>query len=466
MIPDTSTKAEAAGRAHAHALVALEGLPVALVVAVTAALAWAGGSILSGAWLGWESLVGLALAAVLISGAAAAPPRAAVIGLTGLFGLAGWDALSLRWSPVPSLARDEALLVLFYVLAALIVAVSLRTEDGRTIAAALVVAAAGALGVATAIELALGAHPENLYDGGRLSAPIGYANGQAAAFALAFWPAVALAASRRLPVAARAVLFACAGVCIAGWIATQSKAAGVGLAAGGILLFAVSRERLRLLVPAVLAAAIGAAAYRPVTAPYRAVEAGAAAAARHAGRSWLLVAAEAVGVGLAYAAADRTIVVAPRVRRLAAIAVAVLVAAGAAGGAAAIALHVRHPESYVAAKWHAFKWPPASETGSSHFETLGSDRYDMWRVAFDAFRAHPIAGIGARGFGVLYLQKASIQRSPARSHSLELDALSETGIIGFALLALGLGGLFVAAAAGSRTRAVSAAIVASAVGWL
>jgi hypothetical protein len=464
---DTSPAAVSiASAARTWPAVAFEAVPVAAVVAIAAALSWAGGSILAGDWLGWETLAGLVLAVVLAAGACAVPSRAAVTGIAGLTALAAWDALSLRWSAVPALARDEALLVVFFVVAALVPLVSLKTEAARTLALATVVGAAAALGLATAARLVLSAHPEDLYDSGRLSAPIGYANAQAAAFALVFWPGIALASTRRLPTAARAVVFASATVCLAGWVATQSKGAGIGLAAGGVVFFALTRDRLRALLPTLVAAAIAAGAYRPVTAPFRAPDAALAAAARHAGGALLVVAAAAVAAGLAYAAADRAIAVPERIRRRLAIVVVGLLAALAVFGAAAAAVHVRHPEAFVQKRWNTFKRPPVAETGSSHFQTLGSDRYDMWRVALDAVRAHPLAGVGARGYGVLYLRKASIQRSPQRAHSLELDVLSETGVVGFVLLAAGLGGLLVAVAQRARAWAPGAAVLAAATGWI
>jgi hypothetical protein len=55
-------------------------------------------------------------------------------------------------------------------------------------------------------------------------------------------------------------------------------------------------------------------------------------------------------------------------------------------------------------------------------------------VALHDFEDHPVAGIGSRGFGSSYLQKRHSPDTPARAHSVELDALSELGIVGFALL--------------------------------
>ncbi|MGZ8648148.1 MAG: O-antigen ligase family protein, partial [Solirubrobacteraceae bacterium] len=81
---------------------------------------------------------------------------------------------------------------------------------------------------------------------------------------------------------------------------------------------------------------------------------------------------------------------------------------------------------------------PETETASSHLLSLGSNRYDFWRVAADEFRDHPLAGIGARGWDVAYLQQGRSEETPRRSHSLELDVASEEGIVGLGLLALAL----------------------------
>ena len=66
------------------------------------------------------------------------PPRAALLGLAGLLGLAVWTAASAAWSPVPSLARDEALLVAFYAVVFTIAVTTLRTPGVRRIAVELV----------------------------------------------------------------------------------------------------------------------------------------------------------------------------------------------------------------------------------------------------------------------------------------------------------------------------------------
>ena len=60
---------------------------------------------------------------------------------------------------------------------------------------------------------------------------------------------------------------------------------------------------------------------------------------------------------------------------------------------------VDHPGRYVGDRWRSFKHAPYDESGRNHFISLGSNRYDFWRVALTEFRDHPVAGIGDRGFG-------------------------------------------------------------------
>src|SRR5205823_14967013 len=54
-----------------------------------------------------------------------------------------------------------------------------------------------------------------------------------------------------------------------GWLTAQSKGGIVALAASAALVFGLSPMRLRLLPPTLIAAALSAAAYRPLTAPFR-----------------------------------------------------------------------------------------------------------------------------------------------------------------------------------------------------
>src|SRR5205085_2896468 len=197
--------------------------------------------------------------------------------------------------------------------------------------------------------------------------------------------------------------------------------------------------RLRALPPTLVAAALVGAAFRPLTAPYRASTADLASTIRHAGMVSLLLVVVAAVVGLVYAALDRRIVVSARAHRVLSFVALLALVAALLGGAGAFAATVDRPGHFLADKWRSFKTLPSTRQGSSHLFSLGSNRYDFWRVALRTFEDHPLAGVGGRGFAAAYLQDGRSIETPQRAHSLELDELSETGIVGFTLLVLGLG---------------------------
>jgi O-antigen ligase len=420
-------------------------LPAIALLVLTGVLAWTEtGSIEARDWLFYAILASLLLAVVLAAGVAVVPPRAAIVGLGALLLFAVWQSISIAWSPLPSLARDEALLTLFY---AAVLAVAILTVRGRAeglVVTAGVAALGGGLALATAIAVRFGNDPAPYFVGdGRLAWPVTYPNGDAAIFLIGLWPALVLAAERRLPSLLRGLALGAAAAALAGWLLTQSKGGGIGLAASVIVVLAVSPQRLRLLVPTAIAAVLVGPQFRPLTAPYHAGT-DFTSAARHGAFTLFWLAAAAVVAGTAYAVLDRRIEVSARAQRVAGVAVSALALVAMAGAVAAFFTSVDHPRRFASDKWEAFKHLPTDEQAQTHFVSLGSNRYDFWRVALHEFTHHPVAGIGARGFGPAYLVEGRSTETPARAHSVELDALSELGVPGLLLLVVGLGGpLFV-----------------------
>ena len=113
--------------------------------------------------------------------------------------------------------------------------------------------------------------------------------------------------------------------------------------------------------------------------------------------------------------------------------------------------------TFVQDQWEIFKRSQATESGSSHLVNLGSNRYDFWRVSLAGFEEHPLAGIGGRGFGPRYLQYGDSYETPTRAHSLPLDALLETGIVGLILLLAAFAAILVGLARRLSTVAGAAA---------
>lgn len=413
-------------------------------------MAWAtNGSIDAGDWLPYALIVCVVLAAALLSGIAVVPARLPLLAAALLVGFGLWTAASIAWSPLPSLARDDALLVLLYAGAFLVPVLTLRSQPERLLAATVSVVALGLLALVTAVETATASTPADTYTEARLDFPVSYWNGAAALFLVGAWPALALAADRRLGTVLRTFALGSATAMVTAWLMTQSKGGAVALAISGAVFLAVTRERVRVLLPTVVVGGLAAVGADALTAPYRASGAGELTAVHHAGKAALVLTGITLGCGLVYAVADRHLTLpsslAPRVGR-------VLAAALAPGAVAAVVgffVAVHHPIGFVEKRWASFKHLPAHETASSHFTSLGSSRYDYWRVALLEFERHPLVGLGGHGWPAAYLRYGKTTEDPEYSHSIELDALSQTGIVGFLLL-VGAGALGLAAIARRR----------------
>ncbi|HUH20895.1 MAG TPA: hypothetical protein VLZ09_03410, partial [Gaiellaceae bacterium] len=177
---------------------AARSLPAIALLALTGVLAWTEtGSIEARDWLLYAILASLLLAVVLAVGVALVPPRAALVGLGALLLLAVWQAISAAWSPLPSLARDDALLTLFYAAALAVALLTVRGRGEGLVVTAGVAALGGGLAVATAVAVRFGNDPAPYFVGdGRLAWPVTYPNGDAAIFLIGLWPALVLAAER------------------------------------------------------------------------------------------------------------------------------------------------------------------------------------------------------------------------------------------------------------------------------
>ena len=337
----------------------LRVLPTGLLLLAALGLAWqAHGSTEAVDWLPYAT-AGVVLLTAIVLFAADEPARGPALAVLALFALAALAYISHWWSASPSTARDEALLTLFYAAALAIPLVTLRTPADRLAAVSLVAAAATALAAVVTVELVLGASPASRFVEGRLAVPISYINAQAAAFLIGWWPAVALAARGRLSPALRVAAFAAAALLGAAALMCQSKGAELGLALSAAALAAVSPGRLRLLLPAALAAAIDAAAIGPLTGPYRAGPAAVETAARHAGYAACAVVAAALVVGYVYVTIDQRVSLTARARVLAGRIVLAATVLGAVAAIAALLLVPAHPIAYLHGRWHAFSTPPS-----------------------------------------------------------------------------------------------------------
>lgn len=434
-------------RTAALPVAAVRAVPVAGVLVAALAIAWQDrGSIAAVDFLPSSVAIALIGATVCLSGVARRPPRGALAALGLLAALALWAGLSGYWAPVPSLARDEALLVLTGALALGVPLAALRTAEDRL--AALVVFAAGltALAIAAVVTLHGSSNAFDVFRYRRLSFPITYANASAGVLLAGVWPALLLAGRRAGHLAVRVPALAAASLLLGTALLAQSKGGVVGLAASTIVIVAVSQARLRLLLAAALALLPVVVAFPVLIAPYRAPDAAELQDVHRAAAALVAVTVAAAVLGAAWVLADARVEIRAERRRLIGriVGIAFLAVLVLALGVAAVS----HPGRRLDAAWRSFSNAPSplARTGSStHLVELGSNRYDFWRVALGEFRRRPLVGDGARGFGPAYLVRGRSSETPARAHSLPLELLGEEGIVGFALaaaaFALLLGGL-------------------------
>ncbi|MHB8242195.1 MAG: O-antigen ligase family protein [Solirubrobacteraceae bacterium] len=358
--------------------------------------------------------------------------------------------LSILWAGTPGDAWEGADRTLLYLLVFVLFA---GWRQRAASAAALltvwtlaltVLAAYAALHVSAAGVAGL----EVLLPGGRLGYPSGYPNANAAQWLMAFWAALLLARSERLPWALRGLLAGSAVLLAQVALLSQSRGSLYATPVMLVLVFALLPERTRtfaLLVP--IAAGIGLSAPSVLHVGDHLENGHVVPATLHTAVLAMFVAAALVGVVVAIGSAVESRQVLPasirgRVRpAIAAVAVLSLLVLVAGGLAVA-----GNPVKRIENGWHSFKGGYGTQTGSRLVSGLGSNRYDFYRVALDEFLAHPIVGIGADNFQVQYLLHGHSEETPHYPHSVELRTLTQTGLIGALLAAAGLGAALLACA--------------------
>lgn len=390
----------------------------------------------------WGALVMLGLAfgtaASLGIGGLRLPPRARLA--LGCFALyVAWSYLSMLWAQDPGAALEGSNRALLYLLTFGLFAALPWTERAALVTLLAFAVGVGSIVVVLLIRLATGSHVGVLFQQGRLAAPTGYFNSTAALFTMGALSAVTLATRRELPGPVRGLLvaFATADLDLAlmvqsrGWLFTLPLVALAGIVA--------VRARLRVTAAVALAAGGVLISARPLLRVYQNTASDPLQRlAVHAGRPALMVCGGVFVVSTLVAWADRwrgerTL----GSRSRAALGTILAIGAVAAVCASALVISKGHPVGFISRQWHGFAHEPSisSSSSSSHFTDVGSGRYDFWRVAVDAFRAHPIGGLGQDNFADYYTTHRHTSEEPQWTHSLEMRLLAHTGIVGFVLFA-------------------------------
>ena len=453
--------------AFEHGAVALPA-EARLQVAIAALAAAAGG-----AWL-WTGTLRLAA------------PRVALAGTALLAAFACWSGITVLWSVSPDQTWIELNRAITYVIV-LCLAIAL----GASYARAIEQTAKGFLLVALAVtayglgqKLFPGLHVGGLFDLNqtgplpRLQEPLGYWNALALFVAMGVPIALAMATDVRRTAPSR-ITALCVLVPMLLVIAlTYSRGGLLALAVALVVGIALSGERLRSLMWFVAAAvatvpplvfgleshsltAVGVSlGHRETAGAELALILLASLALLIAGGRGLLAIEPRVRISPSRAPAARRLV----------LAIAALLAIAAIAG---VSLSSRGLGGTVSHAWHTFTSTKAtSNTNPSRLLSADSEnRWVWWKEAAGAFSDRPIAGWGAGSFGVVHLLYRRDTLTVQQPHSVPLQFLAETGIVG-ALLAIGGFVLLVGSAGGAprrlpqgSERLLAAALLAGAVAY-
>jgi UDP-GlcNAc:undecaprenyl-phosphate GlcNAc-1-phosphate transferase len=395
--------------------------------------------------------VGLGLTLVCAIALVIRPQRPgwpAALALGGLLGLGVWSLGSAAWSESVENAVLSGNRWLVYG-ALLLLMLVLVSHDRR----AVVLLGAAALGIGvvalTVLARLLGGNPGALFLGGRLNSPLGYINGEGCLFAMGLWPFVALAQTRRALVAGPASAMATLLGCLA--LLSQSRGTALAVLGSLIVVMAVVPGRTRRAY-ALLVVAGGVALAAPELLRVYDHAAGGPVPVRvahDAGRAALLA---ALGVGAVWAVLSeswRRVAFRPYAPRAAALgswllAVPVVVVLAVAAGSTS---RIEHE---VRGQWHAFvrlaepadSRAPSAASSHSRLLSGAGNRYDYWRIAWDVWKGKPVLGVGAGNYARPYYERRASIEDIDQPHSLELQVLSELGIVGALLLGCLLVGAF------------------------
>jgi O-antigen ligase/polysaccharide polymerase Wzy-like membrane protein len=123
-----------------------------------------------------------------------------------------------------------------------------------------------------------------------------------------------------------------------------------------------------------------------------------------------------------------------RVARAAAVALVVVLLAALA----AAVVRAGGPADFVSARWHEFSNKTSAQVENDPNRILSgnsSNRWRWWKEAWNAFTDKPLQGTGAGTFELVDRVQRDSPLATTEPHSVPLQFLSETGIVGFLLYA-------------------------------
>ena len=381
----------------------------------------------------WAGLAAWLLVAVAAIAAPRALPegRSAWVAIGGLALLAGWTLLSMLWAPIAGGAYHAGQIVVLYLGVLLAATILLRDPVWRR--AAEPALAAGALivigyGISERLLPGLLHFSRSVSAEGRLEQPLTYWNAMGELAAIGFVLCARIAGDGGRARWLRASAAGASAPLGVGLYLSFSRGALFACLAGLVALAVLAADSGQLRAIAVCAVAGGLAT--AAAAPFRGVTALAGALGTREGQGAVTLALLAIVIGAAILVQFRLAAREAGGRlRLPARAGTITTALICAGLALAIVAGAKEGSGQ------------SLSAGASRYVTLQSNRYDYWRVAWRAFEAQPLHGVGAGGWSVWWLRYRTLNTFAQDAHSLPLQTLAELGVVGIALLLTFAGGV-------------------------
>jgi hypothetical protein len=125
----------------------------------------------------------------------------------------------------------------------------------------------------------------------------------------------------------------------------------------------------------------------------------------------------------------------------------------------------------ISRQYREFTSLSVNQNASVRFVDASGFRADLWRVALDEFRSHPLGGLGAGNYDTEYYRLRHNPEYVVQPHSLELQMAAELGVGGIVALVLFCGGVLYAGVVrrgtiASRDRFIKVAALGMFAAWL
>lgn len=379
------------------------------------------------------ALAGVLVLVILLIARRPALSGRAALSSGALIALLGLSALSMLWAQSKDSAWTNTNRLALYAVVFGITLWTVRTRRTARMVLIVLGLAAAATAFVLCVDLILGGGT-GAFVSHRLDSPMGYINGTAGLLAMGVWPWIALTDTAASPLR-RAGALSVATLVAGTAVMTESRAIIPALVVATVVVLLASRRRARIGAHLIVLLGATAAGLPWTLAVYSSGTLSHVnlppdqGVLRSASAAILLAAIGAGVVRFGLSGVWRRVGAEQRPRVIRRLGQVLLIGVGVTTLGVIV-----FGGGTIGAQYRAFVQNSQDAGGPVRFLNGSGYRADLWRVAIDEFRAHPLNGLGAGNYDTAYYQLRKNPQYVIQPHSLELQMAAELGIGG--LLAL------------------------------